>query len=131
MASLVVQVHDLNSESAITSPKNLGTHPSSEDVATSVSSPKLEHKSCLCSPTTHEGSFRCRFHRSSSGYWGKRPMPSPTSTPTPKPTANGVVNGTEQSVESQSNIADAFCTSGLTSDNPTYVQEFQDVVSSM
>ncbi|TKY60899.1 hypothetical protein E2542_SST18002 [Spatholobus suberectus] len=19
---------------------------------------------CLCSPTTHEGSFRCRFHRS-------------------------------------------------------------------
>nr|KYP61610.1 hypothetical protein KK1_016106 [Cajanus cajan] len=20
---------------------------------------------CLCSPTTHEGSFRCRFHRSS------------------------------------------------------------------
>ncbi|KAK4280871.1 hypothetical protein QN277_012433 [Acacia crassicarpa] len=21
---------------------------------------------CLCSPTTHPGSFRCRFHRSSS-----------------------------------------------------------------
>ncbi|KAI4320840.1 hypothetical protein MLD38_034283 [Melastoma candidum] len=22
--------------------------------------------SCLCSPTTHAGSFRCRFHRNSS-----------------------------------------------------------------
>ncbi|KAH7850372.1 hypothetical protein Vadar_031767 [Vaccinium darrowii] len=27
---------------------------------------------CLCSPTTHQGSFRCRFHRS-------------TSSPTPPP----------------------------------------------
>ncbi|KAG5041679.1 hypothetical protein AAZX31_05G216400 [Glycine max] len=26
-----------------------------------TSSPKGQ---CLCSPTTHEGSFRCRFHRS-------------------------------------------------------------------
>ncbi|KAH9608962.1 hypothetical protein KSS87_009759, partial [Heliosperma pusillum] len=24
---------------------------------------------CLCSPTTHEGSFRCRFHRSKSAVW--------------------------------------------------------------
>lgn len=27
---------------------------------------------CLCSPTTHEGSFRCRFHRSSPTAWLKR-----------------------------------------------------------
>ncbi|KAK8597813.1 hypothetical protein V6N13_095210 [Hibiscus sabdariffa] len=24
---------------------------------------------CLCSPTTHQGSFRCRFHRSTSSSW--------------------------------------------------------------
>ncbi|PPS10177.1 hypothetical protein GOBAR_AA10457 [Gossypium barbadense] len=24
---------------------------------------------CLCSPTTHQGSFRCRFHRSKSSAW--------------------------------------------------------------
>ncbi|EHA8592109.1 hypothetical protein COCNU_contig69280848G000010 [Cocos nucifera] len=27
---------------------------------------------CLCSPTTHEGSFRCRFHRSLSSNWMRR-----------------------------------------------------------
>ncbi|GMJ07441.1 hypothetical protein HRI_004413300 [Hibiscus trionum] len=24
---------------------------------------------CLCSPTTHQGSFRCKFHRSTSSSW--------------------------------------------------------------
>ncbi|GJN17491.1 hypothetical protein PR202_gb04562 [Eleusine coracana subsp. coracana] len=29
------------------------------------------HYLCVCSPTTHRGSFRCRWHR--SGYeWGRR-----------------------------------------------------------
>ncbi|XWS69874.1 hypothetical protein CRYUN_Cryun03dG0001500 [Craigia yunnanensis] len=32
---------------------------------------------CLCSPTTHQGSFRCRFHRSSSSAWMKRSNPMP------------------------------------------------------
>ncbi|CAA7397797.1 unnamed protein product [Spirodela intermedia] len=27
---------------------------------------------CLCSPTTHRGSFRCRHHRSSSSAWSRR-----------------------------------------------------------
>ncbi|KAF5200381.1 hypothetical protein FRX31_010033 [Thalictrum thalictroides] len=27
---------------------------------------------CLCSPTTHNGSFRCRFHRSLSSTWMMR-----------------------------------------------------------
>ncbi|KAJ0030584.1 hypothetical protein Pint_13159 [Pistacia integerrima] len=40
-----------------TSPKG---GKSSEGGATS--SPKAQ---CLCSPTTHEGSFRCKFHRTS------------------------------------------------------------------
>ncbi|CAJ2676199.1 hypothetical protein L195_g030538 [Trifolium pratense] len=32
------------------------------DAAASTLFPKGQQ--CLCSPTTHEGSFRCRFHRS-------------------------------------------------------------------
>lgn len=39
---------------------------------------------CLCSPTTHQGSFRCRFHRSNSNTtsWFKRSnsMPAPRNT---------------------------------------------------
>ncbi|PIA65064.1 hypothetical protein AQUCO_00100504v1 [Aquilegia coerulea] len=41
---------------------------------------------CLCSPTTHNGSFRCRFHRSLSSTWMMRrsksmpPRNSTTST---------------------------------------------------
>nr|DAD44710.1 TPA_asm: hypothetical protein HUJ06_002940 [Nelumbo nucifera] len=27
---------------------------------------------CLCSPTTHSGSFRCKFHRSLSSTWTRR-----------------------------------------------------------
>uniref|UniRef100_A0A2P2P8K4 Uncharacterized protein n=1 Tax=Rhizophora mucronata TaxID=61149 RepID=A0A2P2P8K4_RHIMU len=34
----------------------------------SSSSPKGQ---CLCSPTTHQGSFRCKFHRSRSSAWTK------------------------------------------------------------
>jgi len=30
---------------------------------------------CLCAPTTHAGSFRCRLHRSNS--WGGRAIPRP------------------------------------------------------
>lgn len=35
-------------------------------------------KNCLCSPTTHVGSFRCRLHRSLQKQWsiGSNRMPS-------------------------------------------------------
>ncbi|TYG64021.1 hypothetical protein ES288_D06G075500v1 [Gossypium darwinii] len=45
---------------------------------------------CLCSPTTHQGSFRCRFHRSKSSAWmmkRSKSMPannSPTASFSPK-----------------------------------------------
>ncbi|KAL9226365.1 hypothetical protein vseg_002188 [Gypsophila vaccaria] len=35
---------------------------------------------CLCSPTTHVGSFRCRLHRSPSLQRTKSMDPSPSST---------------------------------------------------
>ncbi|THU64037.1 hypothetical protein C4D60_Mb01t22220 [Musa balbisiana] len=43
---------------AISSPRHGDRRP----VLTKQSSQRL---SCLCSPTTHAGSFRCRLHRSS------------------------------------------------------------------
>ncbi|XAR66985.1 hypothetical protein NMG60_11013388 [Bertholletia excelsa] len=45
-----------------------------------VSSPRGGGGQCLCSPTTHEGSFRCRFHRSAgttTGAWFKRSKSMP------------------------------------------------------
>ncbi|KAK7314483.1 hypothetical protein VNO77_33008 [Canavalia gladiata] len=38
---------------------------------------------CLCSPTTHEGSFRCRLHRgpASAPTWMKRSKSMPTNKP--------------------------------------------------
>ncbi|PON58632.1 hypothetical protein PanWU01x14_165220 [Parasponia andersonii] len=44
-----------------------------------ASSPKGQY--CLCSPTTHQGSFRCRFHRSSSSpAWMKRSNSMPANS---------------------------------------------------
>jgi hypothetical protein len=40
-----------------------------------VSTPVPVKMTCLCAPTKHAGSFRCRFHRSQT-QWGGRPMPS-------------------------------------------------------
>ncbi|XP_042381219.1 uncharacterized protein LOC121974293 [Zingiber officinale] len=34
---------------------------------------------CLCSPTTHQGSFRCRHHRSQSTAWMRRSNSMPSS----------------------------------------------------
>ncbi|GLJ51546.1 hypothetical protein SUGI_1095630 [Cryptomeria japonica] len=44
-------------------------------------------KTCVCAPTTHAGSFRCRLHRmpSALGHTGPRsqePLPSQAPTPT-------------------------------------------------
>ncbi|KAH7659935.1 hypothetical protein IHE45_16G064000 [Dioscorea alata] len=41
---------------------------------------------CLCSPTTHQGSFRCRFHRSSPSTWMmNRSKSMPSSAKSSKP----------------------------------------------
>ncbi|GFY98341.1 hypothetical protein Acr_12g0008820 [Actinidia rufa] len=56
-----------------TSPKGTGGKGSD-----AISSPKGGGQ-CLCSPTTHQGSFRCTFHRSSSTAtaWFKRSKSMP------------------------------------------------------
>ncbi|KAI5680553.1 hypothetical protein M9H77_01780 [Catharanthus roseus] len=56
-------------------------------VTTTTTSPKSPNgdsgnspkggQQCLCSPTTHQGSFRCRFHRSGSTAWFKRSKSMP------------------------------------------------------
>ncbi|KAK9947710.1 hypothetical protein M0R45_003322 [Rubus argutus] len=39
---------------------------------------------CLCSPTTHQGSFRCRFHRSRSATaWMQRSKSMPPANNSP------------------------------------------------
>ncbi|KDP33659.1 hypothetical protein JCGZ_07230 [Jatropha curcas] len=55
-----------------------------------LSSPKGQ---CLCSPTTHEGSFRCRFHRSRSAAASMKRSKS-------MPTNNAVNTLSPKSVES-------------------------------
>ncbi|KAG6470114.1 hypothetical protein ZIOFF_071168 [Zingiber officinale] len=40
---------------------------------------------CVCAPTTHAGSFKCRLHR--ANFHGHAP-PSPTSIPPPRPPVN-------------------------------------------
>ncbi|KAE8658133.1 hypothetical protein F3Y22_tig00116974pilonHSYRG00013 [Hibiscus syriacus] len=49
---------------------------------------------CLCSPTTHQGSFRCKFHRSTSSSWKmKRSQSMPASN-------SSVTSSSPKSVES-------------------------------
>ncbi|GLJ51387.1 hypothetical protein SUGI_1092430 [Cryptomeria japonica] len=57
------------------SPKSERMESSSEDLNGIANSPK-PRQNCLWSPTTQEGSFRCRHHRSSSNHWGKNPLPT-------------------------------------------------------
>ncbi|KAL3649800.1 hypothetical protein CASFOL_006203 [Castilleja foliolosa] len=52
-----VEIASLKSSSPVTSPVSNGGVGRQESVS--------KH-SCLCSPTTHVGSFRCRLHRSPS-----------------------------------------------------------------
>lgn len=68
-----------NTTSGVTSPKV----KSGESISVVVS-PKGEGGGggggrCLCSPTTHQGSFRCRFHRSQSSAWMRRSKSLPAS----------------------------------------------------
>ncbi|KAG7030425.1 hypothetical protein SDJN02_08772 [Cucurbita argyrosperma subsp. argyrosperma] len=57
-----------------TSPK----HGNRDAETVRSSSPKGQ---CLCSPTMHQGSFRCRLHRSTSSAWMKRSKSMPADHP--------------------------------------------------
>ncbi|XWS26869.1 hypothetical protein CRYUN_Cryun26dG0067200 [Craigia yunnanensis] len=70
-----------------TSPKG----SSVSEAAVATNSPKASQ--CLCSPTTHQGSFRCRFHRSRSSAWMKRSKSMPANS-------NSVASLSPKSVES-------------------------------
>ncbi|OAY64284.1 hypothetical protein ACMD2_24081 [Ananas comosus] len=52
-----------------------------ESKAATVSSQTTHARRCLCSPTKHRGSFRCRLHRSSSSARLLRSMSMPASKP--------------------------------------------------
>uniref|UniRef100_A0A9I9CJK2 Serine-rich protein-like protein n=1 Tax=Cucumis melo TaxID=3656 RepID=A0A9I9CJK2_CUCME len=60
--------------SVSTSPK----HANRDAETMRSSSPKGQ---CLCSPTMHQGSFRCRLHRSTSSAWMKRSKSMPANNP--------------------------------------------------
>ncbi|GLT66304.1 hypothetical protein SLE2022_266920 [Rubroshorea leprosula] len=77
------------SHGSATSPKP----GNSTDVATPAANSTLGQ--CVCSPSTHPGSFRCRFHRSkSSAPWLKRSKSSVSAT------VNSVDSLSPKSVES-------------------------------
>ncbi|KAL0916551.1 hypothetical protein M5K25_014072 [Dendrobium thyrsiflorum] len=56
---------------------------------------------CLCSPTTHQGSFRCRYHRSMSSAWLRRSnsMPSTASKSHTGATSASAADPGDQSAE--------------------------------
>ncbi|ESR64374.1 hypothetical protein CICLE_v10010044mg [Citrus x clementina] len=54
--------HGIIKVSTTTSPK--GGKSTTDPHGGGAGSPKGQ---CLCSPTTHQGSFRCRFHRTAAG----------------------------------------------------------------
>ncbi|KAH7330792.1 hypothetical protein KP509_20G002200 [Ceratopteris richardii] len=64
----------------------VSSNPSSPRSSSSIESPSssangVKHRQwCLCSPTSHPGSFRCRLHRSSSSSALPTTIPSPIST---------------------------------------------------
>ncbi|XP_042400329.1 uncharacterized protein LOC121990201 [Zingiber officinale] len=60
--------------------RTLSTNSSSSACGAVTAIPK-----CLCAPTTHAGSFKCRLHRANSH--GHAP-PSQTSIPPPRPPVN-------------------------------------------
>lgn len=77
-----------------------GNRPSSPETSSaslsvskkSSSTPVPVKMSCLCAPTNHAGSFRCRLHRGTQQSWGGRPL-APAATPATKPTPAAAENG--------------------------------------
>ncbi|KNA13039.1 hypothetical protein SOVF_119870 [Spinacia oleracea] len=52
---------------------------------------------CLCSPTTHQGSFRCRFHRSNASTWMmKRSNSMPITRPSKSTTTTTTTTTNDQ-----------------------------------
>eukprot|EP00252_Welwitschia_mirabilis_P026418 TRINITY_DN867_c0_g1_i1.p1 TRINITY_DN867_c0_g1~~TRINITY_DN867_c0_g1_i1.p1 ORF type:complete len:132 (+),score=40.22 TRINITY_DN867_c0_g1_i1:93-488(+) len=80
------------------------TTPSTYNSASS-SSNNNSNRSCLCSPTTHAGSFRCRKHRSLQKQWSigsvnsasaaKKEQPLPSSAPKDVSSAPSMSNAVE------------------------------------
>ncbi|TKY44649.1 hypothetical protein E2542_SST30926 [Spatholobus suberectus] len=61
----------------------VSTSPKSDKSGSGVAG-SLPKGQCLCSPTTHEGSFRCRLHRGSTSTpptWMKRSKSMPANKP--------------------------------------------------
>ncbi|KAL2929236.1 hypothetical protein RDABS01_034647 [Bienertia sinuspersici] len=82
----------------ITSPKS---------VASSESGTTINNKGghCLCSPTTHQGSFRCRFHRSNSSTWMmKRSNSMPVNRTTKSATATTAASDDDHTCNNNSNF---------------------------
>lgn len=94
------------------SSKSRGPRAASPDSGLSLSVPKkggpppkpAVKMSCLCAPTNHAGSFRCRLHRGTQSSWGGRPVPAggpgPKSVSSPKgsSTTTDGENGTSKRV---------------------------------
>lgn len=75
--------------------KSRGSRPPSADSGLHLSVnkksgpvPKPVKMSCLCAPTNHAGSFRCRLHRGNQQSWGGKNLgPSPTTSNSPTATS--------------------------------------------
>ncbi|KAF6176317.1 hypothetical protein GIB67_011106 [Kingdonia uniflora] len=73
----------MSSPSIIVSSPKSSTKGGGERGESVVNSSSPKQGQCLCSPTTHPGSFRCRFHRSLSSTWTlKRSKSMSTNTST-------------------------------------------------
>uniref|UniRef100_A0A2C9WHW3 Uncharacterized protein n=1 Tax=Manihot esculenta TaxID=3983 RepID=A0A2C9WHW3_MANES len=54
---------DINLEAMYNKKNNDSSLNNSRKLQRALTKPAREKWNCLCSPTTHAGSFRCRFHR--------------------------------------------------------------------
>ncbi|CAN6449946.1 unnamed protein product [Victoria cruziana] len=62
----------------------MSSFPSSSRWSDSTRSPGAASRSCLCSPTSHPGSFRCSFHRDTKGSSARPPLAPAPPSPTPR-----------------------------------------------
>ncbi|KAL2651382.1 hypothetical protein R1flu_019510 [Riccia fluitans] len=77
-------------------------------LSVSVSKKAAPKMSCLCAPTNHAGSFRCRLHRGNQQSWGGKPLTpaAPAAPPTPKSTPSPAENPTPVSPEAALPVGD-------------------------
>jgi len=80
-----------------------------------MSSPSTSPKmACLCAPTSHAGSFRCRLHRPQQS-WGRRPLPCRSSS---VEDATDFAAEVEASVESRDHLSSCSSSSRASSVSP-------------